>query len=120
MGRGQPVDALAAEGALWAVSAEDGRLWNLNNGGSMTAVQPTGTVDGPQLAQLSDGRLLVSDPARSTFLLLAATGEPLGQFAYTGELVTPTGIAATRIGEGDVIAVVDTRACSLSVWRLAQ
>jgi sugar lactone lactonase YvrE len=119
LGRGQPVDALAAEGVLWAVSAEDGRLWNLNSGGSMTSVQPTGTVDGPQLASLADGRLLVSDPARSTFLLLAASGQPLGQFAYAGELATPTGIAATRIGDGNIIAVADTRACTLSVWRLA-
>jgi hypothetical protein len=105
---------------LWAISAEDGRLWNLNSGGSMTAVQPTGTVDGPQLAELADGRLLVSDPGRSTFLLLAASGQPLGQFAYAGELTTPTGIAATRIGDGNIIAVADTRACTLSVWRLAQ
>jgi hypothetical protein len=120
LGRGQPVDALAGEGVLWAVSAEDGRLWNLTSGGSMTVVQPTGTVDGPQLAELADGRLLVSDPARGTFLLLAASGEPLGQFAYAGELVTPTGIAATRIGDGNIIAVVDSRACTLSVWRLAQ
>ncbi len=120
MGRGQPVDALAAEGVLWAISAEDGRLWNLNSGGSMTVVQPTGTVDGPQLAGLADGRLLVSDPALGTFLLLAAGGQPLGQFAYAGELSTPTGIAATRIGDGNIIAVADTRACTLSVWRLAQ
>ena len=120
LGRGQPVDALAAEGALWAISAEDGRLWNLTADGSMTAVQPTGTVDGPQLGQLVDGRLLVTDPVRGTFLLLASSGQPLGQFAYSGELVEPTGIAATRIGDGDIIAVVDTRACALSVWRLAQ
>jgi hypothetical protein len=120
LGRGQPVDALAAAGALWAVSAEDGRLWNLNTGGSMTVVQPTGTVDGPQMAQLADGRILVSDPARGSFLLLAASGQPLGQFAYAGELAAPTGIAATRIGDGDIIAVVDTHACSLSLWRLAQ
>jgi outer membrane protein assembly factor BamB len=120
LGRGQPVDALAAEGTLWAVSAEDGRLWNLNTDGSMTAVRPTGTVDGPQLAHLADGRLLVSDPARGTFLLLAPSGQPLGQFGYPGELVTPTGIAATRIGDGDIIAVADTHTCALSVWRLAQ
>jgi hypothetical protein len=120
LGRGQPVDALAAEGVLWAISAEDGRLWNLAADGSMTAVQPTGTVDGPQLAQLADGRLLASDPARATFLLFAPSGQPLGQFAYAGDLMEPTGIAATRIGDGDIIAVTDTRACSISVWRLAQ
>jgi hypothetical protein len=35
-------------------------------------------------------------------------------------LVTPTGIAATRLGDGEVIAVADTRTCALTVWRLAQ
>jgi hypothetical protein len=120
LGRGQPVDALAAEGALWAISAEDGRLWNLSVDGSLTAVQPTGTIDGPQLAQLADGRILATDPARGSFTLFAPSGEPLGQFAYTGELITPTGIAATRIGDGNIIAVADTRACTLTLWRLAQ
>jgi hypothetical protein len=120
LGRGQPVDALAAAGALWAISAEDGRLWNLTADGSLTAVQPTGTVDGPQLAQLADGRLLASDPGRSTFLLFSPSGEPVGQFAYPGEFAAPTGIAATRIGDGNIIAVSDTRACTLSLWRLAQ
>jgi hypothetical protein len=120
LGRGQPVDSVVAEGALWAITAEDGRLWNLNVNGSFTAVQPTGTVDGPQLAELSDGRLLATDPARGSFVLFSRLGEPLGQFAYVGELVTPTGIAATRLGDGEVIAVADTRTCALTVWRLAQ
>ena len=41
-----------------------------------------------------DGRLLLSDPARSTFWLLSAQGQPTGQFAYAGQLDLPTGIAA--------------------------
>jgi outer membrane protein assembly factor BamB len=119
LGRGQPVDALAAVGTLWAITAEDGRLWNLNVDGSFTAVQPTGTVDGPHLAELSDGRLLATDPARGSFILFSPLGEPQGQFAYAGELVTPTGVAATRIGDGEIIVVADTRACALTAWRLA-
>ena len=120
VGRGQPVGVLAADGALWAISAEDGRLWNLTSDGSLTAVQPTGTLDGPHLAQLSDGRLLASDPGRAAFVLFSPLGEPLAQFAYAGELQLPTGIAATPGAEGDLIAVVDTRACQVSAWRLAQ
>ena len=120
LGRGQPVAVLAAPNALWAISAEDGRLWNLTSDGSVTAVKPTGTVDGPQLARLADGRLLATDPARASFVLLSAEGEPLSQFGYTGELQLPTGIAATATASGDVIAVVDTRSCSVSAWRLAQ
>jgi hypothetical protein len=120
LGRGQPVAVLAAGGALWALSAEDGRLWNLTSDGSLTAVQPTGTVDGPRLAQLADGRLLLSDPARATFVLFSPQGEPLAQFGYAGELQQPTGLAAAPGAEGDVIAVVDTRACAVSAWRLGE
>lgn len=120
LAKGQPVSALAPPGALWAISAEDGRLWNLTSDGSVTAVQPTSTVDGPQLAGLGDGRLLATDPARASFILFTPFGEPLGQFGYPGELQLPTGIAATGTPEGDVIAVVDTGACAVSAWRLGQ
>jgi hypothetical protein len=77
-------------------------------------------VDGPQLAQLSDGRLLATDPGRASFVLFSPQGEPLAQFAYPGELQAPTGIAAARDAAGEVIAVVDTRACAVSAWRLAE
>ena len=74
----------------------------------------------PRLAQLSDGRLLASDPGRGTFVLFSPAGEPLAQFSYAGELQLPTGIAVTPGADGDIIAVVDSQACLLSVWRLAQ
>jgi hypothetical protein len=35
-------------------------------------------------------------------------------------LVTPTGIAATRLGAGEVIALADKRTCALTGWRLGQ
>ena len=118
LARGQPVDAVAVNGVYWVVSAEDGRLWNSNIDGSMTAVRPTNTIDGPHLAGLPDGRLLLSDPARSTFWLLTAQGQPAGQFAYAGQLDLPTGIAAREDAAGILIAVSDTRRCSVSLWRL--
>ena len=118
LSRGQPVDAVETNGVYWVVSAEDGRLWNTNVDGSMTAVQPTNTIDGPHLAALPDGRLLLTDPARSTFWLLTAQGQPTGQFAYAGQLDLPTGIAALADAEGILIAVSDTRRCSVSLWRL--
>ncbi|MBP6440803.1 MAG: hypothetical protein KA259_04280, partial [Caldilineaceae bacterium] len=62
--------------------------------------------------------LLLTDPARSTFWLLTAQGQPTGQFAYAGQLDLPTGIAALADAEGILIAVSDTRRCSVSLWRL--
>ena len=78
------------------------------------------TIDGPQLARLADGRVLLSDPGRSTFGLYAVSGEPQAQFGYSGQFATPTGIASTMLGGAHVIAVTDTRQCTLSLWRLAQ
>ena len=118
VGRGQPVDGLAFGDAVWAITAEDGRLWNLATDGSLTAIQPTNTIDGPHLAGLPDGRLLVTDPGRATFMLFSAQGEPLGQFGYPGQFATPTGIAAAPIGNDIFIAVSDTRQCTLSLWRM--
>jgi hypothetical protein len=105
---------------VWVISAEDGRLWNMAGEGSFTAIQPTNTIDGPQLTRLSDGRVLLTDPGRSTFGLYAVTGEPQAQFGYSGQFATPTGVASTMLGGADVIAVTDTRQCTLSLWRLAQ
>lgn len=117
LGRGQPVDALWVDGALWAVSAEDGRLWRLDTGGSMTAIQPTNTLDGPHLAGLPDGRFFVSDPGRGLVLLHGANGQPLGQFAAPGVIVTPTGIDVSSNGDRVNLAVVDSAACTISLWQ---
>ena len=118
LARGQPVDAVETNGVYWVVSAEDGRLWNSNVDGSLMVAQPTNTIDGPHLAALSNGRLLLSDPARSTFWLLSAQGQPTGQFAYAGQLDLPTGIAVREDAGGILIAVSDTRRCRVSLWRL--
>jgi hypothetical protein len=119
LARGQPVDALLRATGLWAISAEDGRLHNLSVDGGLTAVQPTNTIDGPQLAALPAGGLVVSDPLRRTFTTFSPNGQPRQQFAYVEQLVTPTGIATLAIGEQLFIAASDTRSCTVALWRMA-
>lgn len=118
LAKGQPVDVAADTGVIWTVTAEDGRLWNLPVDGSVTAVAPMNTIDGPKLAGLPNGSLLVSDPARGSFVVVAGTGQPVQQFAYQGQLSVPTGIAAAGLGDATFIAVADTAACSVSLWRV--
>ncbi len=117
LGRGQPTDVVATTTGLWAITAEDGRLWRLNSGGSLAVIEPTTTIHGPQLAGLDDGRLLLSDPARGGILLLAASGEPLATLALSG-LAQPTGIAVATVGTSLYLAVVDTANCQLSLWQM--
>lgn len=117
LGRGQPVGVLASgSGAHWAITAEDGRVWRLDNGGAVTAIQPTNTLNGPQLAGLPDGRLFVSDPARGRVLFLTANGQPRAQLNALGNLVTPTGLDARLAGDTVVLTVVDSATCTLSWW----
>jgi hypothetical protein len=117
LARGQPVDTLFTPTGLWTISAEDGRLWNLSSDGSLTAIQPTQTLDGPHLAALPNGGLLASDPLRRTFTLFSAAGQPLQQFAYPEQLQLPTGLATWTAGSQLLIAASDTRSCSVSLWK---
>lgn len=118
LGKGQPVDALSVPNGLWAISAEDGRLWRLNGTGSMTAVQRTDTINGPHLSGLPDGSFFVSDPARGLIAYHAATGQPLAHFMNRDFFTWPTGVAAAQQGDQVLLAVVDTPSCTLSVWQL--
>jgi hypothetical protein len=119
LARGQPVDALLGASGLWAISAEDGRLHNLTIDGGLTAVQPTNTIDGPQMAALPTGGLIVSDPLRRTFTTFGANGQPRQQFGYLEQLVMPTGIATLTTGDSLYIAASDVRSCTVSLWRMA-
>jgi hypothetical protein len=119
LARGQPVDALFGEPGPWALSAEDGRLWNLGVDGGLTAVQPTNTIDGPRFAALPTGGFLVSDPARRTFTVFTAAGRPVQSMAYTQQMTLPTGIAVLVAGDQLLIAVSDTLSCTVSTWWMA-
>jgi hypothetical protein len=117
LGNGQPVDVAAAPQAIWALAAEEGRLWRMDGFGSITAIRPTNTINGPHLAHLADGRLVVSDPARALVLLFSAQGEPLAALGDAGAFLQPTGVA-TWEEEGDLLlAVSDSAACEVSLWR---
>jgi hypothetical protein len=116
---GQPVDVLAVKGALWAITAEDGRLWQLVSNGSLTALPRTDTLNGPHLTALPDSSFFLSDPVRKTIAYYAATGQPLGQFTFQDAFTTPTGVAATQLDNFVYLAVSDSATCTLSLWRMA-
>src|SRR5690606_33315370 len=117
LGKGQPVDTLATDNALWAITAEDGRLWRLDTQASVGVSPRSNTLDGPHLAGLPDSSFFLSDPARRTILYHKANGEPLRQFAFAERFIAPTGVAATQIEDLVYLAVADSQACSLSLWR---
>ncbi|MFN8489262.1 MAG: PA14 domain-containing protein [Caldilineaceae bacterium] len=116
--KGQPVDVLAGNGALWAITAEDGRLWQLDTLGSLTALPRGDTLNGPHLAGLPNGSFFLSDPSRKTVLYFAPTGQPLAQFVYQDSFAVPTGIAAAQVDNFVYLAVSDSQACTLSLWRI--
>lgn len=117
LARGQPVDALRTPRGLWAIAAEDGRLWNVELDAGLTAIQPTATINGPKMAPLPNGGFLVTDPARRTFTAFAATGQPLQQFHYVDQLLWPSGIAVFQTGEQLFLAASDARACTVTLWQ---
>jgi DNA-binding beta-propeller fold protein YncE len=120
LGQGQPTDAMALGNQLWAIGADNGRLWRLDNLGSVAVVERASTVSGPQLTSLPDGSgFFMSDPVRRSVLYFAPTGQPLGQLGYSENFVNPTGVAAS-FGEGGFVnlLVSDSAACTVSLWRL--
>ncbi|MEZ4862222.1 MAG: hypothetical protein R3C14_12975 [Caldilineaceae bacterium] len=120
IGKGQPVDTLVTEQAQWAVTAEDGRLWQLGSNGSIHAIAPTNTLHGPHLAGLPNGAFLLSDPARGLLLYHGADGQPLAYFADPIQLANPTGVAVLTTEEMVYIAVVDSAQCRVTLWRTSQ
>jgi hypothetical protein len=116
LGQGQPVDVLLTGRSIWAMTAGDGRLWQLDSLGSLTAVPPTDVIFGPQLAGLPDGRFFVSDPMGRRIVFMGANGRPLAQFAGGGALMRPNGVAVAMRGGELLLVVGDTAACTVSLW----
>ncbi len=114
LGRGQPVDALVAGGSLWAVTAEDGRLWRLDDLAGITAI-PLNTVDGPHLIGLSDARSYLTDPAAGAVRYhgQAATAAPV---RLSGPLRQPRR-RRRRNPATWFTWPSDSATCTLSVWR---
>ena len=104
--------------SIWAVTAEDGRLWNVSVDAGLTLLPRTDTVNGPHLTELPGGRMLLSDPLNNGIWLLEGTGEPLRYFTYPAELMQPTGIDARLEGNMLYLAVTDSATCTLSLWQM--
>ena len=120
LGVGQPVDALATDaGRYWAITAEDGRLWDLTSGGSIAAVKPTNTLSGPHMADLPDGSFFLSDPGRGRIVYHLASGRPLLEVGYANLFAAPTGVGAAVDSDMISLAVMDSAACWLSLWQMS-
>ncbi|GIV75717.1 MAG: hypothetical protein KatS3mg050_0111 [Litorilinea sp.] len=118
LGRGQPVDTLAVGETAWAVTAEDGRLWRLDDLASVVALPRSTTLDGPHLAGLPDGSFFLSDPVRHRIQYHTAGGRPWRQLVDPALLHTPVGVDAALQGDEVLLAVADSGACRLTLWRL--
>lgn len=116
--RGQPTGVAGAGGLLWAVTPEDGRLWQLESGGTITAIERADTLNGPHLAALPTGQLFLTDPTRRSLLYLAPTGQPLAQIPI-GDFVAPTGVAAAVADDMLYLVVADSINCGLGLWQTA-
>ena len=117
LGQGQPVDVMTLPtGALYVVTAQDGTLWRLDTGESWPAVAPANTFDGPHLAGLTTSYFFISDPERRLILYYNERGQPLGQLS--SELFAkPVGVSALILENDVLLAVADSAACQLSLWR---
>ena len=120
-GLAQPVDAIPIAGRLWAITAEDGRLWQLtgdaDTSGSIAAVQATNTLNGPHLAALENGALFVVDPVRRQVTSHTASGQPLLIWSDPS-LTEPVGIDVAIVNNQLHMAIADHATCTLSLWQL--
>jgi sugar lactone lactonase YvrE len=116
LGAGQPVDALALpNGSLWAVTAEDGRLWRLDQGQGQIAAARANTFDAPHLAGLPDSTFFLTDPERQLISYFDANGQATAQFR--GNFAKPVGIDAISREGNLLLAISDSVACTISLWQ---
>ncbi len=121
--RQQPTDAaLTAGGELYFVEAENGAVTRRAADGGLSrwsGPAPASTIEGPHLALLPAGGMVVSDPEGRRVLLFDPVGRPLGQFGADAGLVKPVGIAAAPGADGVTrVAVVDTQRCQVVMFEL--
>ncbi|MEM7126319.1 MAG: PA14 domain-containing protein [Chloroflexota bacterium] len=120
-GLGQPVDAVPIAGRLWAITAEDGRLWLLTGrgeaSGSISAVKATNTLNGPRLAALANGAIFVVDPVQRKVIFHTPQGQPLLEWTDPG-FIEPVGIDVATVNNQLLMAIMDRASCTLSLWQL--
>ena len=114
----QPSDVLALpNGAIWAISPDEGQLWRLDTGQGQMATARANTFDAPHFAGLLDSSFFLTDPEQRKVLYFRADGTAAGQF-QAEQFAKPTGLATAMQGERLLLAVSDTLACSVSVWSM--
>ncbi len=119
LGRGQPVDALGtANGILWAVTGEDGRLWRLDAQEGRVVIARSNTLEGPHLAGLATGAFFLTDPEGRRILMFDEAGAPLAQIAGDGRWVRPVGLDVAEVGPQVLLAVADAARCQVSLWQV--
>ncbi len=119
LGRGQPVDALGtANGILWAVTGEDGRLWRLDTREGRVVVARSNTMEGPHLAGLATGAFFLTDPEGRRILMFDEAGVPLAQISGDGRWVRPVGLDVAEVGPQVLLAVGDAAQCQVSLWQV--
>ncbi|MBX2998091.1 MAG: glycosyltransferase family 39 protein [Caldilineaceae bacterium] len=116
LGAGQPVDVLALpNGAIWAVTAEDGRLWRLDRGQGQVATARANTFDAPHLAGLPNSSFFLTDPERQLIIYFDAEGRAIAQFRAS--FAKPVGIDAASRDGNLLLAVSDSVTCTVSLWQ---
>jgi len=120
LGQGQPVDVMVLPtGAIYVITAQDGTLWRMDTGESWPAVAPANTFDAPHLAGLPTSSFFLSDPERRLITYFSPEGRALGQLR-SDLFAKPVGVGALVVDGSDVLlAVSDSAACQVTLWRAA-
>ncbi len=113
----QPSDALVNPTGTWAVSPDSALLLNLQRNLRVGGLPRTTTMAGPHLADLPDGRLVLTDPEMSRLLMLEPDSLRFTQLEPETPLIRPVGVDVLP-GDGRVLlAVADAWTCR--VWLFA-
>lgn len=112
----QPSDALVNPTGTWAVSPDSALLLNLGSNLRIGGFPRTTTMAGPHLADLPDGRLVLTDPEMSRLLMLEPDSLRFTQLEPETPLIRPVGVDVLP-GDGRVLlAVADAWNCRVSLF----
>lgn len=112
----QPSDVLVNRTGTWAVSPDLALLLNLGSNLRIGGFPRTTTMAGPHLADLPDGRLVLTDPEMSRLLMLEPDSLRFTQLEPETPLIRPVGVDVLP-GDGRVLlAVADAWNCRVSLF----